>query len=101
MQIILGFGCQEERERARVIEALDGLTDEKDIHMALRPWNEKAKEYDKMPRETAPERYTSISFYDGKLHFSHINRQHPFSPDGWALLQIDEQFSTPEADHAR
>jgi len=64
----------------------------RNIDDAVKPWNDKAKEYDAMPRESAPERYTKVWIYGGAFHFHHINRRHPFSPDGWALLQIEEPF---------
>lgn len=90
MGIILGFGSIEEQVRAEVKKALH----EEGVE-ALKRWNDKADEYDKLPRESAPERYTRIYFYDNTIHFHHINRQHPFSPDGWALLKVDEPFGLP------
>jgi hypothetical protein len=98
MGFILGFGSIETKVREDVKNALIGaLIRKEDVGTVLKKWNDKADEYDKMPRETAPERYTKIWFYGGKLHFHHINRQHAFSPDGWALLQIEEDFGNEEA----
>ena len=67
----------------KVLEAV-----EKKYHLA-------EKEYDKMDRNDAPERYTDFyhncwTIYDGKhiVEFTmhHINRRHPCSSDGYALL---------------
>lgn len=91
MNIILGFGSIEQQEREKIKKVVkEALLAGKDICEALEPWNKKAKEYDEMPRDAVPERYTKVWFYDDKLHFHHINRRHPFSPDGWALLQVEE-----------
>lgn len=53
------------------------------------------KKYDEQDREIAPSRYyyywasciTSASQIIIAFSFHHINRNHAFSPDGWALLQ--------------
>ncbi len=96
MSLILGFGCIEERERQRIKHALiagalKGLTTDE----VLAEWNDKADEYKKMPRGVAPERYTRVFYYDNELHFHHINREHPMSPDGWAMMGVDEPFVLP------
>ena len=85
MSIVLGFGTTEEQERKKIKDYLSehGETDK---------WNNKADEYDKMPKEKAPERYTRFYVYDNKIKFHHINRRHAFSPDGWALLVVEEPF---------
>lgn len=84
--VILGFGACEELERARIREAIarDGA------EAAEREWSVRADEYGKLPREAAPERYTRFWCYDGKIHYHHINRRHPFSPDGWAMWRYVE-----------
>lgn len=87
MNIILGFGSQEEKVRNDVKSA---LLNEGEV--ALKRWNDDADKFDKIPRKEAPERYTRIFYYDNKLVFHHINRQHPFSPDGWALMKVEEPF---------
>ena len=93
MSIVLGFGSTEEKVRAQVKDALiSALLHKQEIWDVLKQWNDKADEYDEMPRETAPERYTRIFYYDNKLHFHHVNRRHAMSPDGWALLAITESF---------
>lgn len=97
MAIILGFGRVEVRERAKVKAALvDGAKCGRTVKDILAHWNDKADEYDALPRGEAPERYTRVFCYDGKLCFHHINRNHPFSPDGWALWQVDEPWLTAE-----
>jgi len=69
---------------------------------------ERQKHYDKLSKqyETAtdfPERYTTYYFNiltDGVVdlcvifRFSHINRKHPMSPDGWALKQTKRIYHT-------
>jgi len=91
--IALGFGCNEAKDREDIKNAvLSAALAGRNIDDAVKPWNDKAKEYDAMPRETAPERYTKVWIYGGAFHFHHINRRHPLSPDGWALLQIEEPF---------
>jgi len=97
MGFAFGFGSIEEGERQKVKDALwDGTLAGKDATAILKEWNDKAAENDAMPRDKAPERYTSVRYYDNTLHFSHINRQHPFSPDGWAMLSIEERFALPQ-----
>jgi len=90
--IILGFGSIEERVRHQVKDALRGMSED-EVHRWIEQWNQSADKYDVMPRDKAPERYTRIFFFDDILRFHHINRRHPFSPDGWAVLIIREPFS--------
>ena len=90
MSFVLGFGSQEKKVEREVIDAfaLNGPD-------ALKAWNDKADVYDKQPRGVAPQRYTRIFYYGGKLHFHHVNREHAFSPDGWALLQTEHYAPEP------
>ena len=93
MGIILGFGVQEQNARKEIIELVRaGIKNNANIHEMSKAWNARNEEYDKMPKETAPERYTNFYVYEGKIHFSHINRRHAFSPDGWALFQMEEDL---------
>jgi len=79
--VILGFGRQEEQERHKIKQALhDGTGSGASAEEILGRWNQAADTYDKMPRADAPERYTSVHYYDGTLHFFHVNRNHPFPP---------------------
>ncbi len=87
MGLVFGFGCTEEQVRHEVKEALASEGRE-----ALKRWNDKANEYDKLSRQDAPERYTRVFCYGNKIVFFHINRRHPFSPDGWALMEIEEPY---------
>ena len=94
MGFILGFGSTEDNVRREVKDAVLGaLLRKEDVRTVLAKWNNKADEFDKMPRGVAPERYTRIFFYGGELHFHHINREHAFSPDGWAMWQVTEPVS--------
>lgn len=90
--IAIGFGRIEASERDAIKEALRdaaarGISEDE----AVRPWNEGADKYDAMPSESAPERYTRVYLHDDKIVFLHIHRRHPFSPDGWAALLIEEK----------
>ncbi len=94
MAIILGFGNSETKTARTIIqECLAGI--KKTGHNAIKPIEKKnhktCDEYDKMNRSNAPERYSRFwAFESGgfvKFSFHHINRRHPFSPDGWALLK--------------
>ena len=89
MTIVLGFGSTEEQERSRIKEHLATKGETKE-------WNDRADKYDKMPKDEAPERYTRFYIYDESIKFHHINRRHPFSPDGWALMVIEEPFGVKE-----
>jgi len=82
--IVLGFGSVEQHTEREIINAFAAGGPE-----ALKTWNAVADVYDKLPRGTAPQRYSRVFYYDGRLHFHHVNREHPFSPDGWALLQTE------------
>lgn len=93
MSIILGFGSTEDSDRLQIRnELLTALQAKQTIKVVLKKWNDKADNYDALPMSEAPERYTRFWVYDSKIVFHHINRRHPFSPDGWALLKIEEPF---------
>jgi len=98
MSFILGFGSTEVEERQKIKDAINAS--DLPINDVLEQWNSKAKEYDEMPRGQAPQRYTSVSYYGGELHFMHINREHALSPDGWACWQIDEPFTREIGDES-
>jgi hypothetical protein len=114
--VILGFGTTEKEYEHTVINAIsswlvdalreseDGfITEEKKKEIELYVGNlgkESRIESEKHDKEdTPPARYSS--FYSTctfgvcdvviVLKFYHINRQHPFSPDGWALL-VEKNF---------
>ena len=90
MSFVLGFGKTELEVQSEVKSSvIRALLRKESVGDVLKKWNDGADEYDKMPRETAPGRYTRIFFYGGKLHFHHINRNHAFSPDGWGLLMVE------------
>ena len=89
--LALGFGCIEERERETIKRRLlAAAINGKDFDEVSKTWNAERNKYDEMNREEAPERYTKFWIYEGAIHYHHIHRRHPFSPDGWALLRIDE-----------
>lgn len=86
MNIALGFGITEKNVEANVLKR---IKNGEDIESIRKEYKEIAEKYDKMNREEAPERYSYFYNYGGSLKFHHINRQHPFSPDGWGLLQTE------------
>ena len=92
--IVLGFGKQEEIARKEILNLLNSCPSNKweEYNKISKEWNAKNEVFDKMSRETAPERYTNFYIYEESIHFNHINRRHAFSPDGWALLQVTEPF---------
>ena len=100
--VILGFGRTEIEEAKRIInECLTGikgksLEEAKQILDEIRDtYLAKDQEFSKLSRSEAPERYSHFYYsmyspYEGKIIvmfvFQHVNRRHPFSPDGWAAL---------------
>ena len=96
--VILGFGSQETETAIKIIrECADalksgGCSSLKDIQTK---YSEDGDRYKKQGRDIAPERYSYFfvncyEIYNGRyfVEFTmhHINRNHPFSTDGWALL---------------
>jgi len=91
--VVLGFGRIEEAEQQAIKSAITtGVEEGKSIDDVLEEWNSKADEYDAMPRGVAPQRYTRVYYFDNRLRYHHINREHPMSPDGWALLLVEEEY---------
>lgn len=89
MNIILGFGSIEVAMREKIKNELLSSEDKPSVE---KRYKAEAEVFDKMPRSKAPERYTYFFLYDEKIVFHHINRQHALSPDGWALLVVEEPF---------
>lgn len=98
--MIIGFGATEIAEANKIINECYEATQSNpnDVEASIKSITQKymteGERYKKMQRDEAPERYTyfwatSNKVYDGKyfIEFTmhHINRQHGFSPDGWAL----------------
>ena len=91
--VVLGFGSTETAEEARIIAACGAAISEgRSVDSVLNELNRAANRYDDLPRGEAPQRYTRAYHFDDALHFHHINREHPFSPDGWALLQVEVPY---------
>ena len=101
--MIFGFGDGEKREAIRVLEEtakeLKGVMEKSKIECILESLSKKCKDRtdknDKLDKNDAPERYSyywTNLMYNHKdsfvvlYNFHHINRRHPFSSDGWALL---------------
>lgn len=99
--MILGFGTGEEQEAKRIIrECSDAIIATPDSpetavkHVSAR-YAEAERANKLLGCDEAPERYTYFYAnvfepYSGRtvVEFTmhHINRRHPLSPDGWALL---------------
>jgi hypothetical protein len=99
--MIFGFGTTESESARRIIGecemAIVAAPDNIDEAIAgvRRGYSKAGDRYKVMDRENAPERYTYffynfVPIYKGRylVEFTmhHINRRHPFSPDGWALM---------------
>uniref|UniRef100_A0A6M3K9Q9 Uncharacterized protein n=1 Tax=viral metagenome TaxID=1070528 RepID=A0A6M3K9Q9_9ZZZZ len=100
--MIFGFGKGEEVTARKIIsectQAVVCADDEEDVRHAIEEvemvYRARADEYDKMDRESCPERYTRFWSYvptDPSYHIifftmHHVNRRHAMSPDGWALF---------------
>jgi len=97
--VILGFGCTEHEEAKKIIHkclaSIATMPDEpvKAVKAVRKEYDGASKLYKEM--DNPPQRYTYFFFtlvpiYEGSYHVEftmhHINRRHPFSPDGWALL---------------
>lgn len=92
MNVILGFGSVEVIEQERIKAALiAGALHELPPEEIVKEWNDRADRYDLLSREEVPARYTRVWCYDlpRSLKFLHVNRRHPFSPDGWAALNVE------------
>jgi len=100
-----GFGEIEKAEVQIIEECYAAITHGgKPIREALSEIEQKyldAKEkYSKMDQQESPARYSYFSYllieeyvgsgmYIVEFRFSHVNRRHPMSPDGWALIITD------------
>ncbi len=90
---VLGFGIIEEQERKKIKDRLlRAAIAGENLDDVEKEWREKSNKYDKMSREEAPERYTSFFLHSDRIVYHHINRRHAFSPDGWALLKVEERL---------
>jgi hypothetical protein len=93
MSVIFGFGCKEEEQRHEIMVLLiaSAMRGENLFDVNTK-WNADKDQYDKLPKEKAPERYTQFYLTNEGLCFHHINRRYPFSPDGWAMLEVRIPF---------
>ena len=97
--MIFGFGDTESKEAVKIIhECLDAIAATPDnpksaLVAVEKKYDDAGKRYEKM--DNPPQRYTYffstfVPIYEGCYYIDftmhHINRQHPFTPDGWALL---------------
>lgn len=96
--MILGFGKVETDTARNILRECyvaikkDGNKPAKEAVTAVQAAHKKqCDEYDGKERSEAPERYSyfwareSDEFF--RFDFHHINRRHPMSNDGWALLK--------------
>lgn len=99
MNIILGFGTGEIEEATRIInECVDAFKagGEDGLERVQEKYQDLANQYKIGPH---PERYSlfwSVCYelFSGSrwlitFSFHHINRNHPMSPDGWAMLSTE------------
>ena len=109
MNMVIGFGQTEIEEACRIIDECIPLIGIRDIADSVKEVELKysilEKEYSKLDRGTAPERYSYFfahtwEIYEGycivEFTFHHINRRHPASPDGWALWQTKWMVAVKE-----
>lgn len=98
MNLILGFGSTEIDTARKILKECyaaiekDRKKPAKDAVGAVKSAHKKqCEEYDKQNRSDAPERYSYFWAHESgeyfRFNFHHINRRHPMSPDGWALLK--------------
>jgi len=97
----VGFGNTEIKTAIKIIEECVAKKNknkklfEQKIKKIKKKYDNLAEEYKNKNANEAPERYSYFWFslygiYDGyfiTFLFHHINRRHPFSEDGWALLR--------------
>lgn len=96
--MIIGFGSIEVATAQSIIEEChEAMTEDgiQGVEKIKAKYAADEERYKVMGRDEAPERYTYFWFsycekYEGRyfIEFTmhHVNRRHPFSPDGWALL---------------
>lgn len=100
--IAIGFGIIEQQEREKIKNLLlSSAMRGENLQEVSKKWNKERDLYDAMDRSIAPQRYTKFYIYDGAIHYTHINRNHAFSPDGWAALSIEEPFERKEEEDER
>lgn len=95
MSFVLGFGCVEKSLQWEVTKLVcDAIGRGEKVEPLLASWNDAAALHDKESADVAPERYSRITYlpHAKKLLFLHVNRRHPFSPDGWACLSTEVEL---------
>ncbi len=100
--MILGFGDTETKTAISIIEECISKRNrnkeifEQEIKKIKDKYYDLQEQYNDKSTDDVPERYSYFWFsvykiYDGyfiiTFWFHHINRRHPFSADGWALLK--------------
>ena len=96
--MILGFGKTEEtvardilQECYNAIERDKEISSIEAIESVRAKYNKLYDEYGQMDASEVPERYSCFWAYESgeyfRFTFHHINRRHPFSNDGWAMLK--------------
>lgn len=100
--MILGFGKTEVDAAHTIltecVEAMQNNLNNESwaVNKVAQCYMKAAEEYKTISRNCVPERYCYFfpflwRLYEGKyfveIAIHHINRNHPFSPDGWAMLK--------------
>ncbi len=114
--VILGFGKVEIDTAYKIInecyEAIEAnpTRPEKAVQFIQAQYADNEKKFGSMDRNKAPGRYSYFWFsfhtiyvkkYFIEFTIHHINRQHAFSPDGWALLVTHWMLSVSEEEGKR
>ncbi len=105
MNLILGFGTVEIDTARKILKECyaaiekDKESPARDVVAAIQAAHKKqCDKYDKQDRSEAPERYSYFWARESgeyfRFDFHHINRRHPMSNDGWALLKSTWLLST-------
>jgi len=92
----IGFGSAEEEAAKEIIDrCITAVKNNKSVEDIAVRYRALAKKYDSMQYPECPQRYTEFwvyyeKFYDGmfiELNMHHVNRNHPISPDRWAMCK--------------
>lgn len=98
MNVILGFGTTETNTAKKILkecyEAIEkdrGTSAIENIERVRSVYNKQYNEYGEKDASEVPERYCCFWAYKSeeyfRFNFHHINRRHPMSNDGWAMMK--------------
>lgn len=101
--MLIGFGSTEMKTAMNIIEECISKRDknkdkfEKELKKIKKKYDDLSEEYKNKNANDVPERYSYFWYSVYKIYniyfitfdFHHINRRHPFSPDGWAMIKTN------------